>query len=528
MKKILLFWTAIIFLFILCLSQASHAEEATVTFPAKLTGDQLYEQGLSLCNQEKYAEAIVPLEEAIKRKTNFAEAYYQIGVCYLKIKESDQAKKNLTLANVLTQSKEIKDKSGFLISQITRESEWHELQKPPEKEKQEEGGGVLWWSLKDTANITFIYGEVEVLASGPTIYYCGAGWRGGYSGIQEQTLIKRNVIFSVWDTYYTYHSTNYTGPSFSTREYRHPSVVHANKRTVHNRFTNEGEGEHTHLDYNWGETKVFKFAVIKQPDKSGSNILTTFYYYDKGWSCWVLEATISNPIDTSGSHNPTLSRPTEQRDAIRYFSGIYSFLENWTGTKKREIPKLCLYRLWVGTTSENLKFLREADGKGYWGILNNSYYLAEGAGKTVDAIIAQVQQPQSADSLIRTNGINALIPDRILPPETIGELQKLPGPTQRQWGPGEEDETPKGEEIPPGWDDDPLMAILQIPDNPPKGTREILNIQHPDALCYLPSSPPKGGQRSKFLTLAAGTFSSPTIRYPSFCRLVRQALRSAS
>ncbi len=59
---------------------------------------------------------------------------------------------------------------------------------------------------KEVEKVTFIYGEMEVLASWPMMYYCGCGWRGGqaptsgYSGIQQHPGLPNNAIFSVWDT----------------------------------------------------------------------------------------------------------------------------------------------------------------------------------------------------------------------------------------------------------------------------------------------------------------------------------------
>lgn len=133
MKKILLSWTTIIFLFMLCLSQVGHAEEATATFPAELTGEQLYEQGLNLCGQEKYREATPYFEEAGKRKSNFAEAYYHLGMCYLKTKQFDRSKQSLTFAKVLTQSENLKNKATALIAKIPEEIEKEENKKKDEE-----------------------------------------------------------------------------------------------------------------------------------------------------------------------------------------------------------------------------------------------------------------------------------------------------------------------------------------------------------------------------------------------------------
>jgi len=267
------------------------------------------------------------------------------------------------------------------------------------------GAQHLWWSAqadgKPIEKMTFLYGEIEVLASGPTIYYCGVNWQpgrpaGGYCGIQDHGGERDCVIFSVWDT----------------SQELHPHVAQAEERTSHGRFGGEGEGSHTHLNYKWEKGKVFKFAVTKQQDKSDQNTLAAFYFYDEKLKKWVHEATISSP--------------TDGKDCVRYFGGsMNSFLENWSG-KQREVPKLCLYRLWAGTAPDNLKFLRKGKGDGHWGALNGSYYLAGGDDAALDAIIAK--QPKSEDNVIRAKRRQQvpLIPRRTLPPKTVKALQSLP------------------------------------------------------------------------------------------------------
>jgi hypothetical protein len=264
----------------------------------------------------------------------------------------------------------------------------------------------LWWASEDPGKPqekrTLLYGEVEVLASGPGIYFCGVNWSGGYCGIQEHAERKRNTIFSEWDPSPTLH----------------PSVVQADARAVYTRFGGEGTGEHTHLDYPWQEGKPFRFAVAKQPDASGGNTLITFYFFDASLNKWVLQATLSTPNDN--------------KDSVRYFNrpNLNSFLENFAH-QELEVPKLCLYRLWAGTAPENLVFLRKAKGDGPWGVLNDSFYLAQGKDQAaLDALVAR--QPKSRDSLIGLiKGAKAqlAVPDRKLPAETIAGLKALPKPS---------------------------------------------------------------------------------------------------
>ncbi|MFH0796976.1 MAG: tetratricopeptide repeat protein [Candidatus Omnitrophota bacterium] len=130
-KAILLSCITVWLLFSICFPKACQTGETTIIFATELTGDALYEQGFSLNNQEKYQEAIPYFEEAVKRKTNFFEANYQLGICYLKIKQFDKAKQNLIYVKTLSQDKTLKEKTKFLIAEIPKEIE-------KEKKKQEE------------------------------------------------------------------------------------------------------------------------------------------------------------------------------------------------------------------------------------------------------------------------------------------------------------------------------------------------------------------------------------------------------
>ncbi len=263
----------------------------------------------------------------------------------------------------------------------------------------------LWWYAEDPGkpqeNRTLLYGELVVLASGPGLYFCAVNWSGGYCGIQEHLENKRNTIFSEWDTSPTLH----------------PSVVRADGRAVCMRFGDEGAGERTHLDYPWREARPFRFAIAKQPDASGENTLITFYFFDASLDKWVLQAT--------------LSTPNGGKDFVRYFNrtNLGSFLENFSH-RQLEVPKLCLYRLWAGAAPEDLVFLSKAKGDGPWGILNDSFYLAQGKDQVaLDALVAR--QPKSRDSrigLIKGAKAPLTVPDRKLPPEIIAALKALPKP----------------------------------------------------------------------------------------------------
>jgi hypothetical protein len=260
----------------------------------------------------------------------------------------------------------------------------------------------LLWTAEDNGKkltgMTCIYGEIEVLATGPTIYYCGCNWwpgnpAGGYCGIQDAGDGRKLTIFSIWDTSPTLH----------------PETIQAEARTQHNRFGGEGEGAHTHLDYAWPLKKVFRYYATKEQDATKANTLAKYYFYDEGLHKWVLEATISCPNNGNTS--------------VETFGGaLYSFLENWSG-RQREVPKVAIYRLWVGNSPASLVNLCEVRGDGKWGTIGDDFYMAEGDDAALAGVFkasGKVVTPGSADRKPMT------VKRRAMPHRTVKELENLP------------------------------------------------------------------------------------------------------
>ena len=271
---------------------------------------------------------------------------------------------------------------------------------------------VLWWRMpaprQETEKPTFIYGEMEVLAGGPMMYYCGFEWRGGgapasgYCGIQEHPGKPHNVIFSVWDT--SPKLPVYAAQADSSTVFYHG---HPNEK--------EGNSCHTDAPCAWQVGAVFRFALTRRPEKSTHNTLTTFYFFDEGRKNWVLEASLSSPPAADGTDR-------------FFFGGKDSFLEQFAGADAG--PKVCLYRLWAGTAPENLVFLRKARANGRWGIVNGCYCLARGEEKAVAAVGARA--PHSPDDVAvaskNEDEEGPDIPDRPLAKGIIDELASLPVP----------------------------------------------------------------------------------------------------
>ena len=259
----------------------------------------------------------------------------------------------------------------------------------------------LWWDLAGQGDGTCLYGEITVLATHVTTYYCGANWHpgepaGGYCGIQHNGPQERRTIFSIWDT--------------STA--LHPAVSEAGPQTVFGRFGGEGEGGHTHMLWDWKTNETFQFFVRKQPGTQSDTTDARYYIHDPAGKKWLHLATIASP--NGGQHSvATLG------------GGVNSFLENFSG-QDPSAPRLALYRLWLGPNVENLKCLTQAVGDGSWGELHDAYFLASGATNALGAVFARLE-PQYGKPVFAEKGtrLNPIM-DRALPAGLIEELKHLP------------------------------------------------------------------------------------------------------
>jgi hypothetical protein len=224
----------------------------------------------------------------------------------------------------------------------------------------------LWWNLEGQNDATCLYGEITVLATHTTIYYCGSNWHpgepaGGYCGIQHNGTKERRTIFSIWDT----------SPKL------HPQVTAADAATVFGRFGGEGEGGHTHMLWPWKVGDTFQYFVHKQPGAKPDTTDCLYYVYDREAKKWRHSATIECP---NGGH----------KSVATLGGGMNSFLENFSG-RDRDVPKLCLYQLWLGTSVDKLKCLTRATGDGKWGELHNTYFLAAGDDAKLAEVFARLE-----------------------------------------------------------------------------------------------------------------------------------------
>jgi hypothetical protein len=259
----------------------------------------------------------------------------------------------------------------------------------------------LWWDLQGQRDGTCLYGEITVLATHPAIYYCGANWHpgepaGGYCGIQDNSRDERRTIFSIWDT----------SPQL------HPKVTEADPDTIFGRFGGEGEGGHTHMIWSWKTNETFQFFVQKQPGSDTNCTDARYYIFDRAAGKWRHSATISSP--TGG-----------KRSVETLGGGVNSFLENFLG-RDRELPKLALYRLWLGTSVDKMKCLTIARGDGKWGQMHGAYFLAEGGTDVLDKVFASVEKEYGKPTFGEKGKPLDPIPDQPLPAAVLDALKHLP------------------------------------------------------------------------------------------------------
>jgi hypothetical protein len=264
----------------------------------------------------------------------------------------------------------------------------------------------LWWreasGMKDA---TCVYGEITVLATSPAIYYSGANWHpgqpaGGYCGIQHNSQREKRTIFSIWDT----------SPEL------HPKVTQADAKTIHNRFGGEGEGGHTHMLWDWKVGDTFQFFVRKKPGKEANTTDAQYYVFDREKNAWLDSGTITSPNGDAKSESSVTTIGG---------GGLASFLENFRGRDK-DVPKLALYRLWLGTGPDNLKCLTKATGDGTWGELGDAYFLAEGEKSKLDAVFDSLKEKYGSPVFGEKRGELKPITDKPLPQEFVKQLAAVP------------------------------------------------------------------------------------------------------
>src|SRR6185369_12363435 len=105
--------------------------------------------------------------------------------------------------------------------------------------------------------------------------------------------------------------------------------------------------------------------------------------------------------------------------------GVNSFLENFSGADK-SVPKLAIYRLWLGPQPDKLRCLTRCGGDGIWGQLGGCYFLAEGDEAKLRAAFAKLEKDYGRPEFGGKGKDLPPIPDAPLPDKLVAELKALP------------------------------------------------------------------------------------------------------
>ena len=189
-------------------------------------------------------------------------------------------------------------------------------------------------------------------------------------------------------------------------------MTQADPETIHNRFGGEGEGAHTHMLWPWKARQTFQFFVQKRPGAQAGTTNARYFVYDGARKSWRFSATITCP-DGGKKSVATLG------------GGLNSFLENFAG-KDKEVPKLALYRLWLGPSLDQMKPLTLAKGDGDWGQLHDAYFLAEGNKQKLEAVFAELEPHYGKPSPGGSGKTLGPLSERPLPANLIAALKRLP------------------------------------------------------------------------------------------------------
>lgn len=192
----------------------------------------------------------------------------------------------------------------------------------------------------------WFYNEVTVPVNYDPVgsYYMANGFSQGYFGMQVNSATERRVLFSVWSPYET------DDPASIPEEDR-VKLIRKGEGVTINDFGNEGSGGQSYLIYKWITGNTYKFLNRVRPLEDGYSEYTAYFYAPESGK-WRLIAQ--------------WKRPKTQT----YYTGAYSFLENFNATMGYLTRKAYYRNQWVYTTA------------GQWVELTNGKFTTDPTGSS--------------------------------------------------------------------------------------------------------------------------------------------------
>ncbi len=186
------------------------------------------------------------------------------------------------------------------------------------------------------------YTEAKSLPGPPTTYNCVLGFGHGYFGFQRKTAgpeaKDRVFIYSLWDNGYVKNDAK----KVSADELRDLVVTTVAKGEGVNAsaFDHEGSGGHSDLPYAWKDNATYSFLLGVKADGDAAV-----------YSAWVKLAETGQWRFLTSFRRPK----TEAK-----IDGLYSFVEDWSGSFG-QVERKCLYsNLWIRTAAGKWVALKEA------------------------------------------------------------------------------------------------------------------------------------------------------------------------
>ncbi len=186
------------------------------------------------------------------------------------------------------------------------------------------------------------YAEAKSLPGPPTTYNCVLGFGHGYFGFQRKTagtLAKDRVfIYSLWDNGYVKNDAK----KVSAEELRDLVVTTIAKGdgVDASAFDHEGSGGHSHLDYSWKDNTTYSFLLGVKADGDAAI-----------FSAWVKLAETGQWRFLTSFRRPK---------TVAKLDGLYSFVEDWSGSYGQSERKCLFSNLWVRNAAGQWIALKEA------------------------------------------------------------------------------------------------------------------------------------------------------------------------
>ena len=172
-------------------------------------------------------------------------------------------------------------------------------------------------------NMQWLYSELTVEPGQDVVgtYWMANGFTNGYFGMQANSDTQRQFIFSIWSPFET-------DDPLSIPEDKRVRPLRSGTGVIIAEFGNEGSGGQSRLPFMWAAGTTYRFLTQATRNGDGSTTYTAWVFLPET-NQWTLIASFLRP------------------DTDAWFSGVYSFLENFE-PEQGTITRRGIYeRQWV-------------------------------------------------------------------------------------------------------------------------------------------------------------------------------------